>query len=98
MKKNFCTYILFSEKFDKFYIGHTGNIDIRLFQHNNSDSSSYTAKFRPWILMATIYFNNRADAMKTEKYLKKKPRDFLKRVIEDHNLKTYIQNRFNSVS
>ena len=33
-------YILYSEKYDKYYIGQTDNIDARLHQHNTGKVSS----------------------------------------------------------
>ncbi|HEY5534834.1 MAG TPA: GIY-YIG nuclease family protein [Ignavibacteria bacterium] len=36
----FCTYVLKSIKNDRFYVGHTQNIEKRLQEHNNNESKS----------------------------------------------------------
>ena len=89
-------YILYSKKFDKFYIGQTNNLAARLDDHNTSDKSTYTSKYRPWELICTLEFNSRGLAMKAEKYLKKKPRSYIKRVIEEEELRKYIIEKYSS--
>ena len=88
------TYILFSPEHGKYYIGHTQDVDKRLNEHNYISKKSYTSKYRPWELKVKLKFSNRSQAMKAEKYLKKKPRHFLKKVIEDKGLQDYILKKF----
>jgi putative endonuclease len=45
----FYTYILFSEKQNKHYIGQTTNVENRLKRHNNHQEK-YTKKGTPWKL------------------------------------------------
>ncbi len=87
-------YILHSETSGKYYIGQTNNIDRRLEEHNSLSINSFTSKYRPWSLMISIPFENRSQAMKAEKYLKKKPRDFIRRVIADQDLQEYIVAKY----
>ncbi|MDD5569869.1 MAG: GIY-YIG nuclease family protein [Bacteroidales bacterium] len=77
-------YILYSESSDKYYIGHTDNIDRRLLEHNFSERNTYTSKYRPWILKATYSCGNkRSIAMKIEKIIKQqKNRNFIKKLID----------------
>ncbi len=65
-------YILYSEGFDKFYIGQTSSLEQRLERHNEFDSTnSYTSKYRPWRLKAFAEIGeSRGDAMKVERRLK----------------------------
>ncbi|MFP4042588.1 MAG: GIY-YIG nuclease family protein [Bacteroidales bacterium] len=43
----FFVYILYSENFDKYYVGHTNNIERRLQEHNSDEFSHYyTSKFK----------------------------------------------------
>ncbi|MFN0213117.1 MAG: GIY-YIG nuclease family protein [Saprospiraceae bacterium] len=65
-------YILYSEKFDKYYIGQTNSLEQRLERHNEFDSTnSFTSKYRPWMLKAFVEIGeSRADAMKVERRLK----------------------------
>lgn len=46
-------YILYSEKFDKYYIGHTDDLERRLTEHNETSENSFTSKYRPWKFVAT---------------------------------------------
>ena len=65
----FYTYILISEKDDKFYVGYTDNLKRRIKQHNNGDVES-TKYRRP---LKLIYYEsclNQKDAIHREKYLK----------------------------
>ena len=80
----YSVYILYSVSADKYYIGHTEDIDKRLYQHNNPiRHSKYTSKHLPWTLV--VYFPKyatRAEAMKVEKFIKKqKSKKFIKDII-----------------
>ena len=90
----FITYILYSPQYDKFYIGHTEDLEYRMFRHNVESEHSYTSKYRPWEVFTTLEFSTRSKAIAAEKYLKKKPRAFLKRLQDDAELHQYIINRF----
>ncbi len=92
----FYVYILYSDKFDKYYIGQTNDIERRFFEHNNKETNSFTSKYRPWRLVTSLEFSSRSIAMKAEKYLKNKHRDFLNRVIQEKDLRAYIKERFKS--
>ena len=41
-------YILYSEKYDRYYVGQTNDPERRLEEHNSALKNSYTAKYRPW--------------------------------------------------
>ena len=62
-------YILFSEKFDKFYVGQTNNFSIRLKQHNDG-KSGFTKLYRPWKEVLLIKKDSRSQAMELERKLK----------------------------
>ena len=80
----FYVYILYSVDFDKYYIGHTDNLNDRLWSHNNTERATFTSKYRPWTFAACFEIGERrADAMKVESQLKKlKSKIMLKRIIE----------------
>jgi len=50
MFMNFTVYILYSESFNKHYIGFTSNIALRLKSHNEF-GKDWTAWYRQWILI-----------------------------------------------
>jgi putative endonuclease len=66
------------------YIGHTKNIEERLLRHNQG-RSPYTKSKRPWTLVYTEEFTNKATAMKREKALKSiRRKDLLIKLIHNH--------------
>jgi len=63
------TYILYSQKFDRFYYGQTNDLNNRISKHNAGLVDS-TSKFKPWVLFAYKEFKCRSEAIKTERKLK----------------------------
>ena len=78
------TYVLQSEKDDKFYVGFTRDLKLRFEQHNKGLVQS-TRNRRPFKL---IYYEgclNQKDATKREKYLK----SYYGRMFLKNRLKSY---------
>ncbi|RKY53390.1 MAG: hypothetical protein DRP89_06275 [Candidatus Neomarinimicrobiota bacterium] len=48
----YTTYVLYSEKYDKIYIGFTSNLEGRLLAHNELSTKGWTVRFRPWRLFS----------------------------------------------
>ncbi len=70
MKKFYYVYSLNSiDNPDKFYIGFTKNLELRLKDHN-SGKCSHTSTHRPWRIETAIAFWNKEKAINFEKYLK----------------------------
>ena len=65
----YCVYILFSEKDQQLYTGYTSNLERRLQQHNNGESTS-TANRRHLRLIFCEFYWFKDDALKREMYLK----------------------------
>ena len=63
------TYILFSNKLKKRYIGSSANLKQRLEEHN-SGKSTFSSKGRPWKLIYYEAFENKSDALREERFLK----------------------------
>jgi len=75
------TYVLYSEKFDRIYIGQTSNIELRLERHNKGLVRS-TKHYIPWQLIHIEEYETRAETMKREKELKShKGRDFIRNML-----------------
>jgi len=68
-EKEFFVYILFSNIFEKFYVGMTNNLNRRIKQHNSKQVLS-TKAFVPWSIIYNEKFETRTDARQREKYLK----------------------------
>ena len=66
----FYVCVLYSNRFNKIYIGYTSDLQQRLKSHNELGTKGWTLKFRPWEIIYTEKFANKSDAMKREKELK----------------------------
>ena len=66
----FTTYVLFSKKYGKIYIGYSSDVKDRLISHNERATKGYTLRFRPWTIVHTEDFMTKKEAMKREKELK----------------------------
>ena len=68
---NYHVYILFSELKDRFYIGYTSHLEVRLDEHNAGKTPS--TKFgRPWKLVYSEVFQDKSSASKREMEIKSK--------------------------
>ncbi|MBD3275240.1 MAG: GIY-YIG nuclease family protein [Candidatus Marinimicrobia bacterium] len=76
-------YILYSEKLDKYYIGSTSDIVKRIERHNEG-WGRFTKGGIPWELIYTEEYSNKSEALKRERYIKKKKsRDFIENLIDN---------------
>ncbi len=66
----FAVYILYSEKFDKFYKGYTSGLIQRFKSHNELATKGYCMKYRPWIVVHLEFFKTKREAIKRESFLK----------------------------
>ncbi len=62
-------YILRSQKDNKFYIGHTNNLERRLEEHNSGKDKS-TSWRKPFELYYSEQFDNRKEAVRREMFFK----------------------------
>ena len=81
-------YILYSVTADRYYVGHTDNVERRLNEHNASDRLTFTAKHRPWKLYAVFECSIvRNEALKMERFIKRqKSRRLIQRMIDGNKL------------
>lgn len=74
-------YILYSSKLDKYYIGHTNNLERRIYEHNLG-KENFTRKGIPWELRFSRSFISNTAATHEESRLKKcKNRKYLEKYI-----------------
>jgi len=66
----FTVYVLYSQKYDKIYIGATSDLPNRFLSHNELATKGHTIKFRPWAIAYTEEFQTKSDALKRESQLK----------------------------
>jgi putative endonuclease len=76
----FYVYILYSERCDRYYIGQTADLEVRLSRHNGKLEKS-TSPYVPWIMVCFITKETRSDAMILETKLKNFNTKDLKRFI-----------------
>jgi putative endonuclease len=65
----FYTYILKSLSTGKFYIGHSSNLDQRLFDHNRGHTVSIRGR-GPWELVHREEFSTKVEAVQRERQIK----------------------------
>ncbi len=80
----FYLYIIYSEHFDKFYVGSSQNPWNRLEQHNSWKHNTFTSKYRPWELVAVFEAGaTRGQSEIAEKFIKKqKSRRLIEKLID----------------
>jgi putative endonuclease len=66
----FILYALYSESFDKIYVGMTSNIEERFKSHNELSTKGWTKSFRPWKIIYQEEHASKIEALKREKQLK----------------------------
>ena len=70
-------YILYSSSIDKYYVGHTNDINRRLSEHNRI-KGKFTDKGIPWKLFYTEEYLEKISAENREKEIKaKKSRKYI---------------------
>jgi putative endonuclease len=75
-------YALYSEKYDKIYIGYTSDLDQRLLSHNHEKNRGYTGKYRPWRLLYSEAIDSKSAALVRERQLKSyRGREYLRSLI-----------------
>jgi putative endonuclease len=67
----FYTYVLFSERLGKFYIGSTQDIEMRIDCHNRG-LVKFTSRGIPWRLVWSVSFETRPEAVQMEMKIKKR--------------------------
>jgi len=72
----YSVYIIYSESWDKYYIGQTDDFESRLARHNSGGVKS-TSYYRPWIPKCLIKKETRSDAVLWERKLKNLNRSVL---------------------
>lgn len=74
-------YIIYSEKLNRFYIGHSIDLAKRLEEHN-AGISAYTSKAKDWKLVYSESFDSRDQARNRKKSIKaKKSRKYIEFLI-----------------
>lgn len=69
---DYCVYILYSEKLNRYYIGETVDLENRINEHNTGlYGNSFTSKTGDWEIFISISCSDRIQARKIETHIKK---------------------------
>ena len=68
--ESYVVYILYSERFNKYYRGYTSNLIERFKSHNELSKKGYTINYRPWKVVYVEFCANKTEAIQGEKFLK----------------------------
>ena len=76
-------YIIRSKLLDKYYVGHTNDLDGRLRRHN-SNHKGFTGKANDWTYVLTESYPAKEDAYKRERAVKSwKSRKLIEKLIQE---------------
>lgn len=78
----YITYILYSQRINKFYTGQTQDIVRRLEEHNRG-KTSFMAIGMPWVILYSKAFKSRQEAVNLEMIIKKRG---AARFLDDNNI------------
>ena len=93
-------YILFSKSTDRYYIGHTSDVNRRLEEHNHPEElSKYTEKGILWNLILSFDISHsRGEARKVEKFIKmQKSRSSFLKLIREKDNRDYLEDLIKSI-
>jgi putative endonuclease len=65
----YCVYVIYSVNANKYYVGHTNDINRRIQEHNFRQDR-FTSNKGTWKLVYKEEFDTRSAAMQREKFLK----------------------------
>ena len=69
---DYSVYILFSEKLNRYYIGQTVNVEVRLIQHNSGFYDKASTKVsNDWKLFWKLKCNSKRQAIQIESHIKR---------------------------
>ena len=78
---DYTVYIPKSQQNGVYYIGSTGNLEEHIQRHNQG-RSRYTKSGIPWKVVCTEQFENRFEAIKRERQIKRrKSRDYIEGLV-----------------
>lgn len=85
MKKTYSVYILASKRDGVLYIGFTGNLSARVYQHKVGEYEGFTKRYHVKRLVYYEDFDDPWSGIEREKQLKKWNRAWKIHLIEKHN-------------
>ncbi len=84
-EKTYHTYIMASRKNGALYIGVTGDLEGRVWEHKNGVGSRHVRRYNIFSLVYCVEFSSIDEAIDDEKRMKSWRRDWKVELIEKHN-------------
>ena len=78
-------YIIYSDSLNKYYVGETPDVDVRLAQHNSHYfKNNFTRSANDWKILLKYPCENKHEALFLEKFIKKmKSRKFIEKFVKN---------------
>jgi putative endonuclease len=91
-------YVIYSPQVNKFYVGETDNIALRLLKHNNhSYGGSFTKIAEDWEVVLSFECSSKSQSLLLEKFIKRmKSKIFIQKIVENPKILDQIisKNKF----
>ena len=84
-EKQYYIYLITNKRNTTLYIGVTSNLIKRIYQHKNKSVEGFSSKYNLNKLVYYEVFHSIEEAIKREKYLKGKTREFKTLLIDEFN-------------
>lgn len=79
-------YIMYSEKCNQYYVGHSDNVDRKLDEHNSGKGGKYTIRWKPWELVYSGTYESKSLVVNRELEIEnKKSTKYIEGLIEQKN-------------
>jgi putative endonuclease len=62
----FTVYILYAASAQKTYVGFMADVNRRMAEHNITEKSGFTLRYRPWTLIHSEEFETKKEAIEKE--------------------------------
>ena len=91
-------YILYSQKLNRYYIGETHDVSLRLERHNSDYyDNKWTAKGKPWTLILVMSCLNRSHAISVEKHIKRmKSKVYIQNLLKYEEMRLKLIEKYSS--
>ncbi|MCE2613834.1 GIY-YIG nuclease family protein [Flavobacteriaceae bacterium D16] len=89
-------YIIYSDKWDQFYVGESENVETRVDQHNSGFfQHGFTSKANDWQIFICISCANRIQARKIENHIKRmKSKQYIRNLKKYPEMQTKLLNTY----
>ncbi|MFP9112947.1 GIY-YIG nuclease family protein [Flavobacterium sp. RHBU_3] len=96
--QNHIVYILSSKKLNRYYIGYTSDIDVRMDFYNNAEARKFTAKADDWEIVFTLSCETKKQALAIEKHIKAmKSKVYVQNLIKYTDIRDKLLKKYSSV-